>query len=76
MQKMLSIRQMLVHERDSEHLIFYTNVKPKFKGILFFESEMLSWLFLLLLLCQEFLLNKKQELTVNGFYFEFQLHLL
>ena len=53
--------------RDSEHLIFYTNVKPKFKGILFFESEMLSWLFLLLLLCREFLLDKKQELTVNGF---------
>ena len=39
---------MLVHERDSEHLIFYTNVKPKFKGILFFESEMLSWFLLLL----------------------------
>ena len=72
---MLSIKQMLIHERDSEHLIFYTNVKPKFKGILFFESEMLSWfLLLLLLLCRELLLNKKQELTVKRFQFEFQLH--
>lgn len=72
MQKMLSIRQMLVHERKYEHLIFYTDVKPEFKGILFSESEMLSCFFLLLLLlCQELLLNKVQELAARGFTLNF-----
>lgn len=76
MQKMLSIRQMLVYKkRDSEHLIFYTNVKPKFKGhfVIWIRDVVMVPPSFFLLLCRV-ITNKKQELTVKRFKFEFQLH--